>query len=171
MFGLWIYSEDEREEMVTWFERVMRGREPEMVAVVVPDDEEEKRVAEPRVSRHSSHGASSDIIGMLHRAAAQGQSSPVPPPMPANNNNILQQLFASAQSAPRHQIIPQPPPPQQGFSAAEVGAQLQRMVRFMAAKYPAMGPQQFRNAATELLSSDEILWSELYAAYTKYQQQ
>lgn len=200
VFGLWVYSEEEREEMTVWFEKIMRGREPEMVAVVVPEDKDDVPVKTQTLSHHgsraSSNGASSDIIGMLNRAAQRQTSTawvhqqpsivhqqPSNAPQQSSNfhqqpPNVLQQLFASAQaspSRPRHHTPPPAPPPptttspKPELSALDVGAQLQRMVRFVAAKYPAMGPQQFRNTAAELIIGDEILWSELYAAYTQYQ--
>lgn len=156
VFGLWIYSEEDKEQFCAWFERIIEGGTEvaeEMVAVCSPS-EEDSGVCMPPVKSRSG----GSLVDMLNRAVEKHQKHPVP--QQHKQVNVLEQLFSSAQSSPS-KASRIPTEPSRAFH------QLSRMVGFVRSVYPGMNEEQFRKTAANLLLGDEIFWEDLYNTYTR----
>lgn len=161
VFGLWIYSEEDKEQFCAWFERIIEGgsveESPSMVAVC----EEDSGVSLPPSTKSRSGGS---LVDMLNRAVEKHQKQKnVPPHIGAKQgNNVLEQLFSSAHSSPS-----KPPHSPAITEPARAFHQLSRMLGFVRSVYPGMNEEQFRKTATNLLLGDEIFWEDLFNTYTR----
>lgn len=170
VFGLWIYSEEDKEQFCVWFERIVEGGS-EVVSVdesssMVAVCEEDSGVSLPPANKSRSGGS---LVDMLHRAVEKHQKQQNVPlhiaaasvhPVHKQGNNVLEQLFSSAHSSPAKS-------PQTITEPTRAFHQLSRMSGFVRSVYPGMNEEQFRKTATNLLLGDEIFWEDLYNTYTR----
>lgn len=161
VFGLWIYSEEDKDQFCAWFERITEDTasleaSPSMVAVCSPSDEDSGVSLPPVKSRSGG-----SLVDMLTRAVEKHQHHKKVSAL-QGPGNVLEQLFSSAHSSPAK---PLHSPTISG--SAPAFQQLSRMVAFVRSVYPGMSEDQFRKTATNLLLGDEIFWDDLYSTYNR----
>lgn len=161
VYGIWIYSESDKEQFVAWFEQIVNGPSrtaSPMVAVCVPRDNDDDSYQ----SQTSTPLANNKNIRDMLLQAARKNSHDVPP---KQGPKILQELFASAISSPVKQPNSIPPINNHHSTSVSSDNALDKMVRFAVQRYPTLTPHSFKDIVSDLIAQDDQFWVGLYQSY------
>lgn len=139
IFGLWIYSEEDKEQFCDWLDRVLKGQvseetEEPMVAICVPPSQVARNTSPP-----PGLSESGDLRSMLHRAVSK--------------QSLLDQLFAAAANT-------------SGDKASETDSFYTGLAKQITREHgPRLHLSQFKKIAMETLMQSDSFWEDLYGAY------